>query len=211
MADVLEVAKRERVGSSATQRLRRSGRVPAVLYGHGEENEHLSIPEIQVKTLVRHHSKTVELSGDVKDTALVSQIQWDPLGIEVLHLDLIRVNLKELVEVSIPIHTHGDPAGLREGGVLIENLHQVDIRCPAGQIPDSLGLNVTDLHLGGSLNAGDLELPEGVELVTPSDTMVAHIEEPRGEAPEAPSEEEAAASAEPEVISKGGEKPEEED
>ena len=72
--------------------------MPAVLYGHGEENAHLSIPERQVKTLIRHHSKTVELSGAIKDTALVSEVQWDPLGIEVLHLDLIRVNLKELVE-----------------------------------------------------------------------------------------------------------------
>ena len=98
MADVLEVEKRERVGSAATKSLRRDGRVPAVLYGHGEENEHLSVTTTQVKNLIRRHSKTVELSGDVKDTALISQVQWDPLGIEVLHLDLIRVNLKELVE-----------------------------------------------------------------------------------------------------------------
>jgi large subunit ribosomal protein L25 len=207
MAEVLEVEKRERVGSSATRLLRRGGRVPAVLYGHGEKNEHLSIPAVQVKNLVRRHTKTAELSGDVKDTVLVSQIQWDPLGIDILHLDLIRVNLKELVEVTVPIHTHGDPVGLREGGVLIENLHQVDIRCPAGQIPDSLGLNVTDLHMGGHLNASDLELPDGVELITPPDTTIAHIEEPRSEEAEAGEEE----TAEPEVISKGGEKPEGED
>jgi len=207
MAEVLEVEKRERVGSGDSRKLRRDGRVPAVLYGHGEKNEHLSIPEIQVKSLIRHHSKTVELAGAVKDTALVSQIQWDPLGIDVLHLDLIRVNLKELVDVTVPIHTHGDPAGLREGGVLIENLHEVEIRCPAGSIPDHLGLNVTDLHLGGSLTAADLELVEGVELVTPGDTVVAHIEEVRGEAEEQLSEE---STAEPEVIAKGGDKEQEE-
>ena len=209
MAEVLNVEKRGQVGSGATRRLRRAGHVPAVLYGHGEENEHLSIPSAQVRTLVRHHSKTVELAGDVKDTALVSQIQWDPLGIEVLHLDLIRVNLKELVEVTVPIHSHGEPAGTREGGVLLENLHEVEIRCPAGKIPENVGLNVTDLHLGEHLTAGDLELPEGVELVTPTETVVAHVEEPKGEAEVEPGEE--GASDEPEVISKGGEKAEEED
>lgn len=206
MADVLEVKKRDRVGSSASQKLRRDGQVPVVLYGHGEQNEHLHVPSMQVKTLLRRHAKTIELAGDIKETALVSQVHWDPLGIEILHLDLIRVNLKELVEVTVPISTHGDPVGLREGGVLIENLHDVQIRCPAGAIPENVGLNINELHLGGHLTAADLELPEGVELLTPIDTVVAHIEEPK-EAPE--TEESAAEGAEPEVIAKGGEKTDE--
>lgn len=206
MAEVLDVEKRERTGSMASRRLRRSGRIPAVLYGHGEENAHLSIPATQVKTLVRQHSKTVTLAGAVKDTALVSQIHWDPLGIEVLHLDLIRVNLKELVEVTVPIHSHGDAAGLHEGGVLFENVHEVQIRCPAGSIPDSVGLDLADLHVGGNLTAGDLEIPNGVELVTPADTVVAHIDEPKAEIEEVATAE----AGEPEVISKGGEKEEEE-
>jgi large subunit ribosomal protein L25 len=208
MAEVLQVEKRERVGSMASRRLRRSGRVPAVLYGHGEESEHLSIAAIQVQTLIRMHSKTVELAGDVKDTALVSQVHWDPLGIEVLHLDLIRVNLKELVEVTVPIHRHGDPVGVHEGGVFLENLHEVQIRCPAGEIPDSLGLNVAELHMGGHLTAADLEIPAGVELVTPADTVVAHVEEPRTEEAAEPGE---LGAVEPEVIAKGGEKEEEGD
>lgn len=202
MAEVLDVEKREQVGSAATRRLRRDGRVPAVLYGHGEGNEHLSIPSAQVKTLLRHHSKTVELAGAVKDTALVSDVHWDPLGIEVLHLDLIRVNLKEQVQVTVPVHAHGEAAGLREGGMLIENVHEVDIRCPAGSIPENLGLNVSELNLGASMTAADLELPEGVELVTAADTVIAHVEQPRGEVAEA----ELADGSEPEVISKGGEK-----
>lgn len=201
MAEVLDVEKREQVGSSATERLRRSGRVPAVLYGHGEGNEHLSVSVAQVKTLLRHHSKTVELAGDVKETALVSQIQWDPLGIEVLHLDLIRVNLKELVRVTVAIHRHGDAEGLRQGGLMIDNVHEVEIECFAGQIPENLSLNVTDLELGGQKTAADLELPEGVSLVTPAETVVAHVEQPKGA-----SEETSEALAEPEVIAKGGDK-----
>ena len=203
MAEVLDVEKREQVGSSATERLRRSGRVPAVVYGHGEANEHVSVPAAQVKSLLRHHSKTAELAGDLKETALVSEVQWDPLGIEVLHLDLIRVNLKELVQVTVAVHRHGDAAGLRQGGLLIDNAHEVEIECFAGQIPENLSLNVTDLDLGGQKTAGDLDLPEGVSLITPAETVLTHIEPPKGA-----SKETADALTEPEVIAKGGDKSE---
>ena len=208
MTDVLKVKKREQTGSAATRRLRRLGQVPVVLYGHGEDNEHLAVPSDQVKALLRHHGKTVELAGDVKDTALVSDMQWDPLGIEVLHMDLMRVNLSEKVEITVAIHTHGDPVGTREGGILIENQHDVEIRCSAGSIPEHVGLNVADLHLGQSLTAADLELPDGAELITPGDTVVAHIEEPRGATVESA---EVDMGSEPEVIEKGGAKDEEED
>lgn len=206
MADVLEVEKRDQVGSSASKKLRRAGRVPVVLYGHGEESAHLSVSATQVKTLLRHHSKTVELAGAIKETALVSEVHWDPLGIDVLHMDLIRVNLKELVDITVSIHTHGDPVGVREGGILIENVHDVEIRCPAGSIPENLGLNINELHVGEHLTAADLELPEGVELITPPETVVAHVEEPKVEEEAA---EEEGLSVEPEVIAKGGENTEE--
>lgn len=181
MAEVLEVEKRDQVGTGSSKKLRRSGQVPAVLYGHGEANEHLAIPMAQVKSVLRHHSKTVELAGAVKDTALVSNVQWDALGIDVLHLDLIRVNLKESVEVTVPVHVAGDPIGVREGGMLIENTHQVNIRCSAGSIPEHLSINVSDLHVGSSMSASELELPEGVELVTDTDTVIVHIEAMRGQ------------------------------
>ena len=155
MAEVLEVEKREQVGSSATQRLRRNGRIPAVLYGHGEGNEHLSVQASQVKTLLRNHSKTVELAGDLKETALVSQVQWDPLGIEVLHLDLIRVNLKELVQVTVAVHRQGDAVGLRQGGLMVDNAHEVEVQCSAGQIPESITLDVANLGVGEQKTAAD--------------------------------------------------------
>ena len=203
MAEVLEVERREKVGSAATTRLRREGKVPAVLYGHGESNEHLAVPKVQVNTLMRHHSKTVELKGAVSETALVNHVHWDPLGIEVLHLDLIRVNLKEEVEVTVAIHTRGDAVGVRNGGMLLENMHEVDIRCPAGGIPDALNVDVSALELGAHLTAGDLELPEGVILVTDPEMVIVHIEEPKGSADD--DEAESGIGAEPEVIAKGGE------
>ncbi|MEO9594206.1 50S ribosomal protein L25 [Rhodopirellula bahusiensis] len=199
MTDVIQVTKRESTGTAATRRLRRDGHVPAVLYGHGEANEHLAVPSAQVKGLLRHHSKTVQLAGDVDETALVSDMQWDPLGIEVLHMDLIRVNLKEKVELGVPIVLHGEAVGVREGGMLLENVHEVEIRCSAGSIPDHLVLEVAELGVGEHKTAGDLTLPEGVELVTDGDVVIAHIEAQRDEE----IAEAGDALAEPEVISKG--------
>ena len=203
MADVLNVEKRERTGSAASIRLRRSGHVPAVLYGHGEENQHLAIPRAEVNLLLRHHGKMVELKGDVKDTALVSELHWDPLGIEVLHLDLQRVNLNERVEVTVPIHIHGEPIGTREGGIFLENNHQVDIVCSAGNIPESVTMHVAELHMGENLTAGDLDLPEGVELISPAGLVICHVEEPKGNKDD--DEAGDAIGSEPEVIAKGGE------
>ena len=180
MAEVLTVESRDQIGTTASRRLRNSGRVPAVLYGHGQETTHLSIAERDVKALLRHQSKTVTLSGDVEDTALVKDVQFDPLGIDVLHLDLLRVNLKESVEVTVPIRLHGDAPGLREGGMLLENLHEVQVRCSAGAIPEEAVLNVSELQLGASLTVADLDLPEGVEPVTPGKGPIMMMRSTRG-------------------------------
>jgi len=181
-SEVLNVQLRDLTGTTASIRLRASGMIPAVLYGHGEANRHLAIPKTEVRSLLRHHSKTVTLQGAISDTALVSEVQFDHLGIEVLHLDLVRVNLQEKVEVEVAIALHGDSVGVRSNGILLENMHAVMVRCPAGEIPETLLLDVTDLDIGGQKTAGNLVLPAGVELVTPVETVVAHIEKLRGAA-----------------------------
>ncbi len=180
-SEVLNVQLRDCTGTAASVRLRRTGMVPAVLYGHGEANRHLAIPGDQVATAIRNHSKTVTLQGAISDTALVSNVQFDHLGIRVLHLDLIRVNLKEKVEVEVPISLLGDSVGVRNGGMLLENMHSVTVRCPAGEIPESLSVDVSDLDLDQQRIAGELELPAGVELVTPPESVITHVEKPRGQ------------------------------
>ncbi len=181
-AEVLNVQLREQTGTAASVRLRKTGMVPAVLYGHGEANRHLAISSAEIQAAIRNHSKTVKLQGAVSDTALLSHVQYDHLGINVLHLDLVRVNLREMVEVELLTVLHGDAIGLRNGGILLENLHSVVVRCPAGQIPETLLLDVSDLDVGGQKIAGDLVLPEGVELVTPPETVIVNITKPRGAA-----------------------------
>lgn len=198
MAEVLNVEKREAFGSAATTRIRREGRVPAVLYGHGQETQHLSISQGEVDALIRHHGRAVELKGALQDTAMVNDVQWDPLGIDILHLDLLRVNLQEVVDVTVSVHLHGEAPGVREGGILLESVHEVDVRCKAGSIPESVELSVAELHMGESATAAQLILPEGVELITDPETVLARVEEPRAE--KDPEDELSSIGAEPEVI-----------
>jgi large subunit ribosomal protein L25 len=181
MAEVVQVQKREgSLGTSASRRLRKTGNVPAVLYGHKQGNEHLSIAQKTVESILRHHSKIVELQGAVTDTALVSNLQFDPLGIEVLHIDLIRVDMNEKVSVTVPIRFKGDPVGGKQGGIVIENSHEVEVRCPAVAIPEFVSLNVTAVALGENRTAADVQLPDNVELVTPPEMVVFHVEKPKG-------------------------------
>lgn len=198
MSEVLHVELREQTGTAATRRLRKAGQTPVVLYGHGQDNVHLSVASTEIAALVRHHGKTVQLMGAASDHALVSDMQYDPLGIEVLHLDLVRVDLSEKVVVAVPVRLHGEAVGVHHGGMLLENVHEVQISCSAASIPESVGLGVNDLDVGQSLTADKLELPEGAELVTPADTVICHCEAAKKGGDTASTE----AAGEPEVIGK---------
>src|SRR5512137_1003140 len=130
MKESLQVKVREQLGTRQTRRLRQGGLVPAILYGHGEKNVSLSIPELQVKHAVRHGARLVDLSGDVTETALIRQVQWDAFGLQVLHLDLSRVSADETVEITLPIELKGTAPGVREGGLVEHVKHETRILCP---------------------------------------------------------------------------------
>ncbi|QDS87393.1 50S ribosomal protein L25 [Rosistilla ulvae] len=198
MSDVLNVEIRENMGTAATRKLRDAGRIPAVVYGHGGENQHLAVPRKDVELLLRHHSKHVQLAGAANDHVLVKDVQWDPLGIEVLHMDLLRVSLTEKVSLTVPIKLHGVAIGLNHHGALNEILHSVEINVPAVKIPEFVELNINDLDVGQSKTAADIELPEGAELVTDATTVIVQMNAPTAE--KASDSEEGEASTEPEVI-----------
>ena len=118
MRESLQVTVRKQLGSRQTRKLRASGQIPAILYGHKEANVSLQVPTDQVFAVVRHGGRLVDLKGDVTETALIRQVQWDAYGVEVLHLDLSRVSPDETVEVLLPIQLKGSAPGSREGGVI---------------------------------------------------------------------------------------------
>jgi large subunit ribosomal protein L25 len=197
MIETLEVKTRDAVGTSRVQKLRATGLVPAVLYGHGETNINLAIAKDAVNNIVRHGTKMLALTGAVQDTALLREVQWDAFGIEILHVDLTRVSRDEAVEITLPVELHGEAPGLSEGGQLKFTTHELAIRCPAGSIPEHLMVSVANLHLGQSVHASDVVLPEGASMITPAAVVIVQIAQPMAEG-----EEEAGAVAEPEVIGK---------
>ncbi len=198
MIETIETQKREARGTRQVMKLRGQGLVPAILYGHGEENICLAIREEAVATLIRHGSKLVNLTGEVKDTALLRDVQWDSLGSDIIHLDFARVSQAELVEVTLPVELHGEAPGLAEGGQLRFQTHLMSIRCPAGLIPEHIVVEVGGLHLGQSIHAGEVKLPEGATTVTPASIVIVQIVSPT-----ATSDDVATASAtEPELIRK---------
>jgi large subunit ribosomal protein L25 len=181
MAEVFNVSKRSEIGKIGLKRLRRTGNIPAILYGHGEASISLAVPGHEVATALRHSGKVVTLQGDVTEEALIRAVQWDTFGLEVLHLDLMRVSATETVEVKLSIVLRGEAAGVKEGGVLNHVMHEVTVNCPVRAIPDNLVLNLASLQLGGALHASDLPLPAGAELLSDPNAIVVTCNLPRSE------------------------------
>lgn len=203
MPEVLQVDKRESRGTRASQKMRDRGQVPAVLYGHGEATVALSVVRDQLDAVLRHGGHVVELKGAVSDSALLKAIQWDAMGTQILHVDLARVSAGERVAVTLVVELRGDAPGTHDGGVVEHPMHELEIECPVGKIPEKLVVNINHLELNGVVHASDLELPEGAKLLVPPESVVVHCIVV-GEAPEGAVGEPGA--EEPELI---GRKPQE--
>jgi large subunit ribosomal protein L25 len=205
MAETLNVKTRGSRGKREARRLRRTGSIPAILYGHGEANCSLEVGAVEMSAVVRRGGRVVELKGAVNEKALIRDLQWDHYGIEVLHVDFTRVSEHERIEVKVSVELRGQAVGVKDGGVVEHFVHEVEIECEALAIPDKLELNIGELKIGDSLTAADVHLPPGVTLVSDPDAVLVHCVEAR-------EEEEAggpaAGVAEPEII---GRKPEEEE
>ncbi len=198
-SETLEVKKRDGLGTLASNRLRQQGYVPANLYGHGEPNVNLAVRADALNNIIHHGTKLLALTGDVSETALLREVQWDAFGMAVMHIDLARVSQSELVEVTLPVELHGEAPGTSEGGQLSFVSHELTIQCPASDIPDHLRINVGGLHLGQAIHASEVNLPGGAKMVTPGQVVVVQIVKPVGMSSE---EAEAILSAEPELIRK---------
>ena len=207
MAEVLHIEKRETRGKRFARRMRKIGKIPGVLYGHGKETVSLAINADEIDATVRHGARLVELQGDVKESAFVKAIQWDAFGMKVLHVDLTRVKAGDSVEISVSVELRGVAPGTKQGGVIEQPLHELEIRCPVTAIPESLSLSINQLELDQSITAGEIELPPGTELLTDPSAAVVSCSEPLIREEEVEAEEAAAAPSdvEPEVIGRKAE------
>jgi large subunit ribosomal protein L25 len=181
MAEVFHVKLRNETGKRNMRRLRSEGTVPAVLYGHGQPPVNLAIGDAEVKAMVRHGARVVDLEGAVAEKAFVRELQWDTFGNDVLHIDLTRVSADERVTVEVTVELRGQAEcpGIREGGVVDHLAHTIEIECPVIAIPDKLVLRLASLQLDGHINADQIELPEGVKLISEPDTVIATCAKPQ--------------------------------
>lgn len=167
MAELFQTEARELTGSANTRRLRRTGKVPAILYGQGKDVIHLSIPEAQVNAAIRNNHPYIQLEGEVTESAQIQELQWDALGTTVLHIDLTRMDANATIEVDLAISLVGDAE---------DSINQVfrttTAVVPAMNIPKALVADISSLASGDSLTLGDLDLPEGVSLLSDPSTVV---------------------------------------
>lgn len=173
MSDTVEVVLRTGKGSRESRRLRAQGRVPAILYGHGEKSVDLSATREAVTAAVRHGSRVVNLTGAVKTAALVRELQWDTYGVEPIHIDFLRVSASEHIRVKVPVHLKGECPGQRAGGVVNLVLHEVDLDCTADHVPEFVHANIGHLEVGHALKVKDLEFLHGAKPAgDPEETVV---------------------------------------
>ena len=181
---------RSEFGKGAARRTRRDGKVPAVIYGHGSTPRHVSLPAHALMMALKESNVLIELNieGSAQLVLPKSVVRHAIKG-SLEHVDFIEVRRGEKVVVDVPVHSHGESD--RDG--IVEHVHNtVQVRAEATSIPSELIVDITDLAVGHSAHASDIELPAGVELVSPADMIIIHI----GAKPTAPVVEAAPAVAE---------------
>jgi large subunit ribosomal protein L25 len=208
-AATVTVKPRSELGSRANKRLRDAGLLPGVIYGHKEAVIPITLPKKEVVTHLTHGAHLFDLAIDGKsEKLLIKEVQYDHLGIEVIHVDFDRVSLDEKVEVKVRVELKGTPKGEEEGAVLQQIMAELEIECLVTEIPEVVRHNVSEMEKDSVLHIKDLQLPPGVKCLQDPELIVATVREIQEEV--AATEAAEGESAEPEVIGKGKEEAAEE-
>ena len=189
---VLKATRRTLLGTKHARREREAGRLLAVIYGHGEEPEPVSLDSHDTLFELQHGARVLSLDMEGKQSQyLIKDVQYDHLGTHPIHVDLMRVDLGEKVHVKVGVELRGTPVGIAEGGVLDHPTAEIEVECLVTEIPETIVASVRHLKTGEALLAKDLELAPGVALLTDPEERIAAVrvlveEEPAEEAPEEP-------------------------
>jgi large subunit ribosomal protein L25 len=198
---------RSALGSRANKRLRDTGKLPGVIYGHKQAVIPITLTKKEVVGHLDHGAHLFALSlGGKSENVLVKEVQYDHLGLEVIHVDFSRVDLTERVQVTIPLELKGTPKGEADGGVLQQSIVELKIECVVTDIPDAIRFNVSDMGMDSVLHIKDLPFPPGVKSMQDEDLIVAQVREILEAAP---TEAVEGTTAEPEIIGKKKEEGEE--
>src|SRR5215210_1293562 len=178
----LQAKEREERGKNAARRLRASGMVPAVLYGDGDgRSAALAVPDKVVDYTLQHLGDNALYDIDLGaggSTARIVDVQRDPVSGRLVHVDFAPVNMRERIEVTVPLHLVGEAPGAEEGGVLQQVAYEVQIETLPGDIPQELTLDVSSLGMNENLTLADLDLPDVITLISDPEEVAATVTAP---------------------------------
>lgn len=178
----LNATVRDIEGSRANRRLRREGSVPAVIYGGDAEPVALKVDSRELRQALHGAGAVLEIAvGDETQTAVVKDIQIHPVRNEALHIDFVRVRMDVAIHSIVTLELVGaeDSPGIDEGGVLEQQLREVNVEALPGDIPESIQHDVSNLEMGATVTVADLSAPDGVTILDETDIVVASVTLPR--------------------------------
>lgn len=205
----VEADSREDFGKNASRRMRREGRIPAVVYGGGGPSIPVVVDPKKISQILHSESGhnaifTLEIHGKAPARVMIRDWQTDPTRGNLLHVDLVRIARDAKLKLQVPIHVTGEPVGVKlQNGVFEFILREVEVECLPDDIPEHFTVDVSGIELGKSLRVSDLAVDPKVKILTDPTRVVAHVVEMKVEEEVKPAAEEAVAPAEPEVIRKG--------
>ena len=172
---LLKAEIREQTGSKAVRKVRKRGMIPAIVYGHKQKPVTISLDAHNFLEGLHHGQRLMDVQiGTKKEKIIVKDLQYDYLGRDVIHVDLMRVDITEMIKVTVPIELKGAATakGTHEGGIIEEHADHLEIECKATDIPESIVVLVKEIGVGDALHASNIALPDGVKLVSSPETLL---------------------------------------
>jgi large subunit ribosomal protein L25 len=198
-SSLLKAEIRENTGTGSAAAVRKKGQVPAIIYGHKKTPMAITLNTHDLTEQLHRGQRLIDVQIDkATEKLIVKAVQYDHLGKNIIHLDLMRVNVTERIKVDVPIQIKGTAKGTLEGGVVSSQVSKLEVECAAINIPEAIVINIKEIGVGDSIHAKDVVLPEGVKLISNPEMLLVScstVEEPK-----TTEEIEAEAPAAPEVI-----------
>jgi large subunit ribosomal protein L25 len=196
----MKLTPRTEAGKRYGRMFRREGRVPAVVYGAGKENQAVTVDEKEFRGALRAGGAQAIIDLAVEGTegstlAIIKEIQYDALGEEIHHVDFYRITEGKPIQVTVPVSASGKSEGEMEGGIVEHLTREVRVECLPRDIPENIPFDISALTMGDSLHLGDVEVPPGVTFLDALDTALVVVKAPRMARADVIAEEEAAAEA----------------
>ncbi len=198
----LKAEYRQGTGKSVTRKLRAQGKIPAILYGAGEENRLLQLDAHELDVFLKHQAGEspvvqLEINGETLDV-IIKEVQREPVFGKLLHVDFQVLHKGEKVIVEVPVVLKGEPVGLKKGGVMEQLIRELEVRAVPAKLPSAIEVDVSHLDIGDAIHVRDLQVEEGVEILEDPEQTVVTILAPKkaAEEEEAPPEEGEAAAGE---------------